>query len=59
MGKCDCGAATDGKWADKHHPNCPALIEDEDRPLTAEEQAMIDRAWEIHKAAAPKRDVDQ
>lgn len=25
---------------------------DEDRPLTAEEQAMIDAAWERHKAAA-------
>ena len=22
---CDCGAVTEGKWADKHSPNCAAL----------------------------------
>lgn len=23
---CECGAATEGKWADKHSPNCPAVV---------------------------------
>lgn len=22
---CDCGAATEGKWADKHSPSCEAV----------------------------------
>lgn len=26
-GECDCGAATEGKWADKHTAGCPALVE--------------------------------
>ena len=26
--KCDCAAATTGKWADIHHPNCAALKDD-------------------------------
>lgn len=26
MKNCDCGAATEGKWADIHHPSCPALL---------------------------------
>ena len=24
-GPCDCGAATEGKWADIHSPTCPAV----------------------------------
>lgn len=31
----------------------PTQISDDDRPLTGDEQAMIDAAWEKHKAARP------
>lgn len=37
MRNYDCGAATEGKWADIHHPNCPAL-------LTPTENEEIERA---------------
>lgn len=53
MVKCNCGAATEGKWADIHHPGCTSLQEAWEGELTAEEQAMIDKAWETHRAAAP------
>ncbi len=46
MGECLCGAATEGKWADIHAKGCPSL------EGYQEPSAMIDAAWERHKAAA-------
>jgi hypothetical protein len=39
--ECTCGAPTDGKWADKHSADCPALIV-EDKNDIERKQALDD-----------------
>lgn len=52
-----CTVPPEGWWCSRtpgHEGPCAARpIEESDAPLTDDENAMIDRAWERHKAAAP------
>jgi len=58
MRECDCGAATEGKWADIHHPKCLALLS----PAENEHiESALDRMpdWPPQSSAVGLRDGER
>lgn len=59
---CVCGHSVEEHGGDEEYPGntacgeCDCIAYEADGPLDNEDQAMIDAAWERHKAAAPKPD---